>query len=147
MRAYHRIIGDPPSRGFGSDISSVGFPGGSWAAKVIDRRLPPLGGIPFFDDQLIPMGKAMEVQRAYELQSLDFQRVAVAFSAEGMPAGSAGATSGRPHGYTHIVALALILPLPEIPPNLSAVFSTIASKLSKPPGSYVRVSYTDVKPQ
>lgn len=106
MRAYHRIIGDPPSRGFGSDIASVGFPGGSWAAKVIDRRLPPLGGIPFFDDQLIPMGKAMEVQRAYELQSLDFQRVAVAFSAEGMPAGSAGATSGRPHGYTHIVALA-----------------------------------------
>ena len=34
MRAYHRIVGDPPRRGFGSDIASVGFPGGNWAAAL-----------------------------------------------------------------------------------------------------------------
>ena len=38
MRAYHRIVGDPPRRGFGSDIASVGFPGGNWAAGVTGRR-------------------------------------------------------------------------------------------------------------
>ena len=82
MRAYHRIVGDPPRRGFGSDIASVGFPGGNWAAGVTGRRLPPVDGVPFFDEQRKDQDALSEIQCAYELQALDFQKVAVVYSAE-----------------------------------------------------------------
>ncbi len=105
MRAYHRIIGDPPSRGFGSDISSVGFPGGNWATATTDRRLPPITGIPFFDAQFKSKEVLVETQSAYELQSLDFTHMSAVYSAEGMQSRNMQ-PYGRPHGYSHIVALA-----------------------------------------
>ena len=104
MRAYHRIVGDPPRRGFGSDIASVGFPGGNWAAGVTGRRLPPVDGVPFFDEQRRDQDALSEIQCAYELQALDFQKVAVVYSAEGMLLRN-GRVEGRPHGYSDIVAL------------------------------------------
>ncbi len=103
MKAYHRIVGDPPKFGFAGAISSVGFPGANWALAVSDRRLPPKFGVPFAKEQeetVISDGKSVtRTQCSYELQALTFQCAAAVYSTEGM------AGTSRPHGYSDMVAL------------------------------------------
>ncbi len=98
MKAYHRIVGDPPQFGFAGAISSVGFPGANWALSVADRRLPPAFGVPYEKEQHAQEGKLMRTQTSFELQALTFDCASVVYSVE-------AASSSRPHGYSDIVAL------------------------------------------
>jgi hypothetical protein len=101
MKVYHRLIGDPPKRGFGNVIGSAGFPNGAaWADNKNAVRMS--ASVPFGLPEKAENG-LIENHEAYEYQTLRFGQVALLRSVQGMSV--VNGQYSRPHGYTHIAAL------------------------------------------
>ncbi len=98
MKAYHHIIGDSPSQGFNLSIDSPGFPKETWATGLKSIRASVTA--PFSNAPVD--SKVVELHRTYELQSLRFGLISVINSAVGFMK----MHGSRPHGFTHVVALA-----------------------------------------
>ena len=100
MKVLHHIAGNTPKYGYFSCASSS-FPQNNWASKVTSMRLPMGSGA---RDKNSAVG-VVETQRSYEIHSLDYDRIGLVHSAEGVLVKPDGTISGRSHAYSHIVSL------------------------------------------
>ncbi|MCE5343425.1 MAG: hypothetical protein LLF96_07575 [Eubacteriales bacterium] len=100
MRIFHRLVGDPPQRGFGSVIATPGFPGGAdWADQLSTMRLTLQ--TPFRLPEENSNG-LIEHHEAYEYQTLRYGQPVLIRSVLGVFV--SGGNVSRPHGYSHLAA-------------------------------------------
>lgn len=96
MKVYHRLVGDPPARGFDDSLMSPGFPVTAALAGIKNARIS-VSGVPW---EIKPDAQATgltEQHRVYEVQSIAFGQVIAVHSA----VGSKG--QARAHAYTDFV--------------------------------------------
>ncbi len=93
MKVYHRMVGDPPSRGFDDSLVSPGFPVNAALAAIRNARIS-IGGVPYAGKPDASRQTPLEQHRVFEVMSIAFgQLVAVRSSV-----GCVG--NARAHAYT-----------------------------------------------
>lgn len=100
LKVFHRVVGDPPSRGFDDSLISPNFPVNAALAGIKSARIPLIGALGQAHGS--SSTSLSEQHRVFEVQSLPFGQVMVIHSVVGALAGS------RAHAYTNFA-----LPLPE----------------------------------
>lgn len=97
MKVFHRMVGDPPSRGFNDSLMTPGFPINPAMAGIKSARIA-IVGVPGARKESLE-GTAVEQHRVYEVQSMPFGQVFAIHSAVGVKGTS------RAHSYTNFVSL------------------------------------------
>lgn len=92
LKVYHRVVGDPPSRGFDDALISPGFPVNPGLTRFRSARVPMTGSPA--RSNAAEKGKLMENQRVFEVMALPYGQVMLIHSAVGSMSGS------RAHAYS-----------------------------------------------